>query len=80
MLQTVYKRKLTNHTTVSDWETLAQRGTTARLSALFKAYSRDGLGKLYATGCEGFTIGVGLTMFGKLGTGSKERISGSIAL
>ena len=39
-----------------------------------------GLGKLHATSCEGFTIRVGLIMFGKLGTGNKERISGSIPL
>jgi len=32
------------------------------------------LGKLHATGCEGRSIWVGLIMFGKLGTGSKERI------
>jgi hypothetical protein len=31
-------------------------------------------------GFEGFTISVGLIMFGKLGTGSKERISGCIPL
>jgi len=40
----------------------------------------NGLGKLYATGCEGLAIGVGFIMFGKLGTGSKERISGIIPL
>jgi len=37
-----YKRKaaqFTNHTKDSDWETLAQRRTIARLCALFKAYS-----------------------------------------
>jgi len=60
-----------NRTNVSDWETLAQRKDD---SALFKATLGNGLGKLYATGCEG------LIMFGKLGTGSKERISGSVPL
>jgi hypothetical protein len=40
----------------------------------------NGLGRLYGTGCEGLTIAVGLNMFGKLGAGSKERISGSIPL
>jgi len=40
----------------------------------------QGLGKLYATGCEGLSISVGLIMFGKLGTESKERISGSVPL
>jgi len=39
------------------------------------------LGKLYAAGCEGLIIiWVGLSMFRKLGTGSKEEISGSIPL
>ena len=72
--------QFTNHTKDSDWETLAQRRTIERLCALFKATLGDGLGKLYATGCEGFTIWVGLIMFGKLGTRSKERIMGSIPL
>jgi len=36
----------------------------------------NGLGKLYGTGCEGPTVLVGLILFWKLGTGSKERISG----
>jgi hypothetical protein len=40
----------------------------------------NGLGKLYATGYEGLTVGVWLIMFGKLGTSSKERIPGSIPL
>ena len=30
--------QFTNHTKDSDWETLIQRRTTARLCALFKAY------------------------------------------
>ena len=38
------------------------------------------LGQLHATGCEGLTCWVGLNMFGKLGTGSKERTSGNIPL
>jgi len=33
--------QLTNHTKDSDWETLAQRRTIARLCALFKAYSGE---------------------------------------
>jgi hypothetical protein len=36
----------------------------------------NGLGKLDVTGCEGLTICAGLITFGKLGTGSKKRISG----
>jgi len=31
--------QFTNHTKYPDWGTLAQRRTTARLCALFKAYS-----------------------------------------
>ena len=46
----------TNHKKNSDWETLVQRRTIARLHALFKAYSGDGLGKIYATGREGLTV------------------------
>jgi len=33
--------QFTNHTKDSDWETLAQHRTIARLCALFKAYSRE---------------------------------------
>jgi hypothetical protein len=33
--------QFTNHTKDSDWETLAQRRTIARLCALFKAYSGE---------------------------------------
>jgi hypothetical protein len=33
--------KFANHTTDSNWETLAQRGKTARMCALFKAYTGD---------------------------------------
>jgi len=40
----------------------------------------NGLGKLYATGCKGLTIRIGLIMFGKLGTENKEQILGSIPL
>ena len=41
MLHRVQRKaaQFTNHTKDSDWETLAQRRTTARLCALFKAYS-----------------------------------------
>ena len=40
-LDLVQKRavQFTNHTKDSDWETLVQRRTIARLCALFKAYS-----------------------------------------
>jgi len=33
--------EFTNHTKDSEWETLAQRRMTARLCALFKAYSGE---------------------------------------
>ena len=72
--------QFTNHTKDSDWETLAQRRTIARLCELFKANSGERTGKLHAISCEGLTIWVGLIMFGKLGTGSKERISVRIPL
>ena len=72
--------QFSNLTKDSDWESLAQRRMIADLLALFKGYSGDGLGKLYATGCEKLPIWVRLIMFGKLGTGSKERIYGSIPL
>jgi hypothetical protein len=68
--------QLTYHTKYSDWETLAQRRAITRKYTLFKAYSGERAWK--ATGCEGLAILVGLIMFGKLGTGSKERITGSI--
>jgi len=48
--------QFTNHKKDSDWETLAQRRTIARLCALFKVYSGERLGKLYATGFEGLTV------------------------
>ena len=70
--------QFTNHTKDSDWESLVQRRTIARLCALLKLTVRNGLGKLHATGCKGFTIWVGFIMFGKLGTESKVRISESI--
>ena len=72
--------RFTNHTEDSDWETLAQRRTIARLGALFKAYSGEQAWKAIRDRLRSLTIRVGLTMFGKLGTGSKERISGSIPL
>jgi len=42
-LDRVQKRaaQFTNHTKDSDWETLAQRRTIARLCTLFKAYSGE---------------------------------------
>ena len=46
-----------DHTKDSDWETLAQRRTIARLYALFKKRTvGNGLGMLYGTGCEGLTV------------------------
>jgi hypothetical protein len=59
---------------------LGSTWTIARLCALFKAHSGERAWKATRTGCEGLTIWVGLIMFGKLGTGSKERILGSIPL
>ena len=72
--------QFTNHTKDSEWETLARLRTISGLCALFRATLENGHGKLYATGCEGLAIGVELIMFGKLRTGSKERISGFITL
>ena len=70
-----------NNTKDYDCETLAQRGTIARVyTHSLKRTLGNGLGKLYATSCEGLTISVGLIIFGKLGTGNKEQISGSIPL
>ena len=40
----------------SDWETLAQRRTMARLCAILKRILGNGLGKLNVAGCEGLTI------------------------
>ena len=48
--------QFTNHTKDSDWEAFAQCGTTARLCALLKRTRANGLGKLYATGCEVLTV------------------------
>jgi hypothetical protein len=67
--------QFTNHTKDSDWETLAQRGRIARLCTLFKVYSGNELGKLYATGCEGLSMWVQMIIFGNVGIGGKERIS-----
>ena len=55
--------QFTNHMKDSEWENLARRRTIARLCALFKAHFGNGLGKLYASGCEDLTICVGLIMF-----------------
>jgi hypothetical protein len=33
--------KLTHHTNISNWETLASRGKLSRICALFKPYSRE---------------------------------------
>jgi hypothetical protein len=62
-----------NPTKDSDWENVAQRRTIARLCALCKAYYGERAWKAIRD-----RLRVGLIMFGKLGTGSKERISGSI--
>jgi len=48
--------QFTNHTKNSDYETLALRGTVARLCALLKRTVGNGLGKQYGTGCEGLTV------------------------
>jgi hypothetical protein len=72
--------QFTNRTVDCDWETLAQRRTTARLWALFTACCGERDWKGIGTGCEGLTVWVRLVMLGKLGTGSRERISGSIAV
>jgi hypothetical protein len=72
--------QFTNHTKDSDWENLAQRRTIARLCAILNRVVGNGLGKLFATSCEGFAIWVGLKKKKKLGTGSKQRISVSIPL
>jgi hypothetical protein len=45
-----------NHTKNSEWETLAPLRMIARLCALFKVYSGERAGKVYATGCEGRTV------------------------
>ena len=73
--------QFTNHKKDSDWENLAQHRTTVRLCVLFKAYFgerawkaiRDRLRRPY-------NLSRCLIMFGKLGTGSKERILGNIPL
>ena len=79
MLDRVQKEaaQFTNHRSDSEWETLAQRRTLPRLCALFKAYCgerawnviRDRLRKPYYWNR--------VDHVGKLGTGRKERISGS---
>jgi len=66
--------QFTNHAKCSDWENLVQPKTIARLCALFKAYYGERAWK--ATGCEGLTIWIWLTMLGKLATNNKEGISG----
>jgi hypothetical protein len=65
--------QFSNHTKGSDWETLAQHRTIARLCALFKAYSGNRLGKFYTTGCECLTTSAGLIMFRKLGKEPERR-------
>jgi len=48
--------QFTNHMKDSDWETLAQRRTIARYAHCLKHTLGKGLGKLYATDCEGLTV------------------------
>jgi len=68
--------QFSNHKNDSDWETLAQRMTIARLCALFKAYCgawkaiRDRLRRHYCLSR--------VDRVRKIGTRSKEWISGSI--
>ena len=69
-----------NHTKDSDWETLAHLRTIARLCALFQAYSGERAWKAIGDRLRRTYYLSRLIMFGILGTGSKERISGSIPL
>jgi hypothetical protein len=48
--------KFANHTTDSNWETLAQRRKTARLCALFKAYTGERAWKATVTDYKVHTI------------------------
>ena len=67
--------QFTSRTKDSEWETLAQRRTIARLCALFKAYCGERAWNVIRDRLRG-----GLIIFGKVQTGSKYRISGSIPL
>jgi len=50
----------THHRKYSDWESVAKVRTLAQLCALLKLILRNGLRKLYVTGCHGLTIWIGL--------------------
>ena len=81
-LDRVQKRaaQLTNHTKDSDWETLAERRTIARLCALFKAYSGE---RTWKAICDRLRRAYYLSRVGhvrKIMDRNKERISGSIPL
>jgi len=79
----MYKRKLLNLLIIrriltgKPWLSVGRQHVYAHF---LKCTLGNGIGKLYSTGCEGLTIWVGLIMFRKLGTGSKERISECIPL
>jgi hypothetical protein len=45
-----------NHTKDSDWETLTQRRTIARMRTFLERTLGNGLELLYTTGCEGLTV------------------------
>jgi hypothetical protein len=64
----------------TDWETLAQRRTIVWLWALFEGCCGEWVWKGKRTGWEWLLVWVVLVMFGKLGTGTKEWISGSVPL
>ena len=67
-----------NRTKDSDWESLAQCRTIARVCALFKSYSGERAWKVIGDRLRRAYCLSRTVMFGKLGTGSNERISGSI--
>jgi len=48
--------QFTKHTKDSDWKTLAQPRTIDAYARFLKGTLGNGLGKLYATNCEGITI------------------------
>jgi hypothetical protein len=56
--------QFTNHMQDSDWETFAQSRVIECVCALFKAYFGEWAWKVIRRGCEGFTIWVGLIIFG----------------
>ena len=48
--------QFTNRTKDSDWDTLAERRTIAHYVHFLRRTLGNGLGRLYATGCEGLAI------------------------